>query len=194
MESPAIDERSLLSSFSGVNEIGKSVEISLGDAALTVSTHGEAPRSVSFDHLVCYDGRPVKDEGPDWSFRFRTVSWKWVLIGKSLTDFEIRLSVPEEFKTTDLNREKAFCMQVLFSIDKRVLKWMRVKTNANQAPTVASVSLLRPQVGVEAALVAIKRESESEIAESNMEFLGNNLADMSIVSSPRDRSAHSPRV
>ncbi len=186
----AVDERVIMASFFGVNESGVEVEVELQKDALVISAKNEAPKRVTFDYLISYDGHPWKHEGPQWVIDLRSVSWRWILLGKTFSSHSIKLVPPKGFQTTDLNIDRAYCLEVLYSLDKTVLQWMRQKVAPSSASiAVSSVSLLRPQVGVEAALMTIKRESESD--ESGLEFLGNNLADMSVSAK---QSRNSPRV
>jgi hypothetical protein len=120
------DERPLLVSCRGVTDAGQMMEVTFGDDHLLLSAVREGDvkdpnsRQISFDSLVCYDGRPWRDEGPDWCLHLRTVSWRWFIAGKTFSLHSFRLVVPPDFVTTEMNVIRAYCMEVLFAIDKRV--------------------------------------------------------------------------
>ncbi len=81
----------------------------------------------------------------------------------------------QTFQSTDLDPNTTYAHRVVMAIDKAALLWMREAAGvAGKNQAVSSVSLLRPQSGVEAALMSIKRESESD--ESGLDVVGVELS------------------
>jgi hypothetical protein len=63
-------------------------------------------------------------------------------------------------------------MECLYSFDKAIMTWQRAQANIKvEELSVSKMSLLRPNVGVEAAHVHIKRTSEGEIEELDKDEL-----------------------
>ncbi len=163
----------------------KKVRLTLDDNSVTLS--GAIAAAMPFEYIVSYEGARVGDVGPAWEIKFGVASWRMYLFAKSITTHTVRLVAPEGFDAKEGEPNTAFANCLVRSIDKRVLRWMRRTAGVgNKSVAVSSVSLLRPQIGIEAALTSIKRESESD--ESGLDILGVELKG----GAPRSRSIATP--
>jgi hypothetical protein len=170
----------------------KKVELRLEPTGLVLS--GAVKAELPFQYIATYECSRVKDVGPQWELRIAFVSWRMHLFGKTVTNHVLRLTVPEvseccvvpllfprltrraqSFHSSEADPNMAFAQRLVVAIDKAALQWMRQTSGvAGKNQAVSSVSLLRPQSGVEAALMTIKRESESD--DLGLEVVGVELS------------------
>jgi len=155
---------------------GEKVDLILTDKALRLGD-GKGATTISFDSVALYEAGRWEGVGPEWGLKIISVTWKLYFWGKTSTEHVFKLLPQGAGDDALLHQEGA--LNMLKALDRAFFAWQRSKLSLKSEDlTCSSVSLMRPNVGIEAAQEELKRSGQEETISEDA--LSTSMQDFSL--------------